>query len=112
MVTSNKDINEFTAYCDSVYNTKNAQRGDAWKEVGLDGASIEIHAKWARLKQLILIERGPKDEEDVTDVFDTLVDLCNYSRMAAALLCTGRWRVDDQSVKEHIEMVKASCLSI
>lgn len=60
-----------------VFESKNNQRGGLWKDVGLVGALVEIHAKLARLRQ------------NCTD-HDSKIDLFNYA-MIGMMCCDGKF---------------------
>lgn len=62
----------------AVFKERNSARGGSWKDVGMVGAFIEIHAKLSRLRY------------ESTDE-DSLVDLFNY--LVIALMCIDENRI-------------------
>jgi len=88
---------KFEQHCNQILEERNALYKDAWKETGLQGAVIEIHAKWARLKQLVLKKAHGKQftDAEILSIRDSLDDMHNYCLIANECLMGGFWFVDE-----------------
>lgn len=84
---------EFEQHCNQVLYERSLLYADAWKEVGLQGAVIEIHAKWSRLKKLVLGKSHSHSftAKEKVAIKDTLVDLHNYCIISNECLISGLW---------------------
>jgi len=90
---------KFEQHCSEILAERTGLYGDAWKEVGLQGAIIEIHAKWTRLKKLVLAKQDAEEinEEEFRAIQDSLFDLHNYCIIANECLMDGLWFADMDS---------------
>jgi len=103
---------KFEQHCSKIFSERKVMYQDAWKEVGVVGAVIEIHAKWSRLKNLVLQrpQGQPFTVEEIVSIRDTLLDLHNYAVIANECLTSGFWLVDDTEAAEDRAAMVASLL--
>lgn len=78
----------------TLYIRKNQQYGNSIEETGVIGAVVEIVAKTARLRELVIHHSGAGAQApDVTR--DNLQDLLNYAAIGLLMLDKGNWRGRD-----------------
>jgi hypothetical protein len=80
--------------CRAIFVDKNRQYGNSIEETGVLGAVVELVAKNARLRQLVLHNKGwaaGRTEGEVDAVRDTLRDLVNYGLIGLMMLEAGNW---------------------
>jgi hypothetical protein len=88
--------------CYSIFMTKNKQYGNSIQETGVLGAVVELVAKNARLRKLVLqntewghwngAEYERQEQDDIAAVRDTLRDLVNYGVISLMMLEQGNWK--------------------
>ena len=78
----------------TLYIRKNQQYGNSIEETGVIGAVVEIVAKTARLRELVLHHHGAGSQApDVTR--DNLQDLLNYAAIGLLMLDKSNYRGRD-----------------
>lgn len=95
-------LKEVTEICDGVIQQRDRLYGKGWIHSGLQGIANQMFGKQQRLKQLVLKQSYGHEYtgDEIESIFDTLVDLTNYSRMAAVCLAAGLWYFDDDQNEE------------
>jgi hypothetical protein len=81
--------------CYSLFCTKNRQYGNSIEETGVLGAVVELVAKNARLRELVLKSNTwgtAMIPSEIEAVRDTLRDLVNYGVIGLIQLEQGNWK--------------------
>ena len=90
-------VEHFRSTCEragSLFVTRNRQYGDAIKETGVLGATVELIAVVARLKVLILKDPATfqNDAVRLQQIYNAFIDVHNYANIGAMMLDEGNWR--------------------
>lgn len=105
---------QFFEHCAPLFAQRNAQYGDSTRETGVLGAAVELVAKQARMRELVLRRsdhgRGVKEE-----VRDTARDMVNYGLITLIWLELENWEgietelsaSDPQQLWAGLERVRA-----
>ena len=78
-----------------IRKAKQADYGLTWREYGLDGVFFNIATKFGRLKSLLW--RRNETQVKTESIWDTLIDLINYTFYAIFLLEEGNLRGQDDA---------------
>lgn len=90
-------IEHFRSICEKAGNLfaiRNRQYGDAIKETGVLGATVELIAVIARLRVLILQDPATfqNDAVRLQQIHNAFIDAHNYANIGAMMLDEGNWR--------------------
>ena len=89
-------VSAFRTFCmlaGNLFALRNTQYGDAIKETGVLGATVELVAVVARLKQLVLKmpNEYPTDKEQLEQICNAFIDAHNYANIGLMMLDEENW---------------------